>query len=70
MVYLKHDDIYYKLRCCIKFLINITFSYVGFEKCDFCVKLEFGNGLGNDTLGNAKFWYFGVPEIRWLRLNP
>ena len=47
--------IYCILRYCIKFSINITFAYVGFKKYNFCVYLEFENGLGNDMLGNAKF---------------
>ena len=29
------------LGCCIKFVINVTIAYVRFERCDFCVYLEF-----------------------------
>ena len=46
------------LCCCIKFLINITFAYVRFEKCDLCVYVEFKNDFRNDTLGFTKIkWH-------------
>ena len=28
---------------------------MGFKKINLCVYLEFGNGFGNDTVGNAIF---------------
>ena len=43
------------LYCYIKFLINVKFVYVGFEKCDLCIYLEFVNDFKNDMLGNARF---------------
>ena len=50
------------LCCCIKFFINVTFVYVGFEKYNLCVYLEFENGFDNDTLGNARFGTLMYPE--------
>ena len=42
------------LCCCIKFLINVTCAYVGFEKYDLCVYLKLENGFRNDTLEYTK----------------
>ena len=33
-----------------------------FEKCDFCVYLDFGNGFRNDTLGNGRSGTLVYPE--------
>ena len=54
--------IYCILSYCIKFLINVIFSHVEFEKCIFCVYLKFKNSFKNDTLGNTKFDIFVYPE--------
>ena len=54
--------IYCILHCYIKFLINVTFAYVGFKKYDLCVYLKFRNDFGNDTLGNVRFSTLAYPE--------